>query len=163
MGGFIERIVQDWEVLKRAPGAFLILLAGGLAVGFAGGMVWRGQEVAVLENLMRLKDEERQFSERQLSDIKSGLKVNPSSVDIIGGKRPDDPRVDQLKNVFKDSGWSVGVGQPSPDVTTSLVLRTADPKAASTIEKTLKDAGVGYQMATPSGKTGTDFLLSNSK
>lgn len=72
--------------MRGAPGSFIILLLLGLSLGFAGGMAWRGQEVANAGSLVRVKDEERQFSERQLSDIKSSLKINE---DPSGARQTD--------------------------------------------------------------------------
>ncbi|GLQ81449.1 hypothetical protein GCM10007881_49700 [Mesorhizobium huakuii] len=160
---FIEFIRNERDGLMRAPFTFLTVLIGGLVLGFAGGMAWRAQEVANAESLGRVKDEERQYSERQLSDIKTNLKINPATVDIGGGHtdKPD-PRVEQLKDAFKDSGWDVGA-MKSQFATSDLVLSAPDPKAANTIEKALKDAGVTYQTAKPSTTGGTDFFLGPAK
>jgi hypothetical protein len=42
----LDYIAKEWHVLKGAPVTFIILLALGLGGGFAGGMVFRGQELA---------------------------------------------------------------------------------------------------------------------
>jgi hypothetical protein len=158
MGALINHIRTEWHVMKGAPFSFVVLLLLGLSVGFYAGMQWRAQEVANAESLVRVKEAERQFSEQQLSNI------SPSTVDI-GGGRPDkpDPRVDQLKTAFKESGWNVATGGKSTTDAVNLVLRTQDMKASTTIENALKDAGVTYQMAKPSTAGGTDFLLGPAK
>lgn len=151
--------------MKGAPGSFVLLLLFGLAAGFGGGLAWRGQEVANIESLVRVKEAEREFSERQLTEIKTKLSENPSSVDIIGGKtaKPD-PRVDQLKSVFTDSGWSVGtksIAPPNP--AQNLTLRTPDDKAAHTLEKALNEAGVHYDTVKPNDASGVqEFQLKPS-
>ncbi|MER9968127.1 hypothetical protein [Mesorhizobium sp. M0060] len=171
----LDHITKEWGVLKGAPLAFFILLAIGLSGGFKVGLMWRDQEVADGKALVLLKDGqidgyqkalsdrlekvEKQLSENQLSLIRSKIQADPSSVDIIGG-HPDkpDPRVDQLKGAFKDSGWNVGASQMQTS-TSDLVLRAQDPRAATTIENALKDAGIVYEAVKPLTNGSTDFLL----
>lgn len=151
--------------MKGALGSFILLLIFGLAAGFAGGLAWRGQEVANIESLIKVKEAQRELSEQQLADFKTRLSANPSSVDIIGGT-PDkpDPRVDQFKNIFQDSGWSVDTKSiTTPNPPQSLTLRTQDDKAAHTLEKALNDAGVTYDSVKPNDTSGIrDFQLKPS-
>lgn len=151
--------------MKGAPGSFVLLLVFGLLAGFAAGMAWRGQEVANAESLVKVKEAQRELSEQQLTDIKTRLSANPSSVDIIGGT-PDkpDPRVDQFKSIFQDSGWSVDTKSiTAPNSTKSITLRTPDDKAAHTLEKALNDAGVHYDTVKPNDASGAqDFQLKPS-
>ncbi|MFP9137909.1 hypothetical protein ACLI1C_12090 [Devosia sp. XGJD_8] len=125
MGGILEHIQKEWGTLKGAPLAFLVLLFLGLALGGAGGHAWRGQEVANLESLMRLKDGElttltKQMEERlkkvedtlsaqQVTTLESSLREIPSQIEImksfVEGGEP--VIAGQLEAAFSDSGWKV--------------------------------------------------------
>lgn len=184
MGGqmpdwIFEYLSKEGGALKSAPIASVLLVVVGLFGGYMFKSALTSEHIATLDTIIREKDGkidglektisnrldkvERALSEQQLSSIQANIKSAPASVDI-GSAHPDkpDPRIDQLKSVFKDSGWDVGA-MKSQFATSDLVLSAPDPKAADTIEKALKDAGVTYQTAKPSTAGGTDFLLGPAK
>ncbi|MER9257763.1 hypothetical protein [Mesorhizobium sp. M0619] len=176
----LDTIKSELQVLKGAPFSVCLLVAAGLWGGYQFASVLTAERIATLETMVherdgeiegyqktlsdRLDKVEKALSDQQLSSIKSSLKDGHGSVDILDSN-PDkpDPRADQLKTAFRDSGWDVMMVAKNVTDAADLVLRTTDPKAATSVEKALRDAGVTYQMATPPGNTGTDFLLRNSK
>jgi hypothetical protein len=174
-----EYLSKEGGALKGAPIASVLLVVIGLFGGYMFESKLTSEHIATLDTMIRERDGkidglektissrldkvEKALSDQQISSIKANIKTAPASVDI-GGGHPDkqDPRVDQLKNVFRDSGWSVGTAQ-SQSATTDLLLRAPDLKTSTTIENALKDAGVTYQTAKPPTTGGTDFLLGPAK
>ncbi|THF58715.1 hypothetical protein [Ollibium composti] len=162
MGALIDHIKSEWSVLKGAPMAFIIVLVFAVCLGFTGGMMWRGQEVANAESKASAVEAELHYSDRQLQDIKERLKqAPPSSVDIIGGQKgPDAPKAKQLKDIFSDSGWQVDTGSPTEGDLHNLTLRTKDETSASAVAGALKNAGVDFKaIKAPSATNTTDFVL----
>ena len=168
-------------MLMRAPIAFVILLAASLSLGFAGGLMWRGQEVANAESLVRLKDGEleelKKFEKRigaieeklsmqQINTIESILKGSPSSIEILKDPKASAPFSNQWTDVFEKSGWSVDVSPIVQDTKAELILRSKDIKSSTTIEKALVDAGLKFEVvgvANGGGDNTTDFWLSPFK
>lgn len=165
-------------VLKRAPLAALVLLAVGVSAGALGGLAWRGQEIANLEGVIRLKDGamdeyrkelndrlttvEQTLSAQQVQALKSSLLVNPSHVVginwISGGGSP--VTASQLANAFDEGGWQVQV--QTADIPFPMAYSGGNPILVAVPEtaegKTLIDAfdaaGIPYDLATYSGGDG---------
>ncbi len=134
--------------------------------------MWRGQEVANAESLVKLKtgeleefkklekrigDVERKLTEQQLSAIRTGLEKRPSAVDIYTpiGNGLGAEYSKQLLDVFRDSGWKVETKkQPDAYRDGGLHLTVPDSQAASSVSEALKDAGVSYK-----SMSGTEFLI----
>ena len=171
--GIFEHLKSEWEVLRSAPLAFLGLLILGLGGGFTGGMMWRGQEVANAESLLRLRDGEldtyrksiekrlgdveKQLTLQQISAIQDALTNFPSTVDFLSVNKKFAPLATQLKTVFTESGWTVAnEPETAPDdrLSNGVVIRASDNQAAETIGKALEGAGVTYQ-STPGSSGGS--------
>lgn len=121
----VAHVEKNWDTFKKAPLAFSVLLIFGLLAGGACGIAWRGQEVATLEALMRLKDGEltaltKQMEERlkkvedtlsaqQVTTLESNLREIPSQIEImksfVEGGEP--VIAGQLEAAFSESGWKV--------------------------------------------------------
>lgn len=170
MWGF-DHIKQELGVLKGAPFAAGLLII----VGFSGGMFWRGQEIANLEGLVRLKDGElddyrkrinerldnveKQLSSRQVSGLSEALKSVPSS-SIEISSRPNDPVAKQLVRTFEERGWTVS---PLPSADRPGVLLRAGGKDAKAIDGALNDAGVNFTTSGKNAGSPVEFsILPNS-
>ncbi len=167
-------------MLKQAPLVFAILLIGGLIAGFAGGLLFRGQELANAESLVKLKDGEidnyqktinerlerveKQLSAQQLSSIESTLKGAPtSSVALSAGQGHEDTAnlAKQLQSAFTKSGWQVTAAHPEGEFK-GVSLKVDDRESTMAIAKALQDAGVSFDTSTDvdNGKIGaTEFLI----
>jgi hypothetical protein len=170
----LEYIRAEWAVLKQAPLSFFLLAALSIVAGFGLGMFVRGQELANMESLLKLKDgeldelksiEERlknvetKLSAQQLSSIRQSLQKSPSAVSIVTGPKSANPYFNQIQEVFKGSGWTVKAAHSS-DISGSLVLQAPDEESSAAIEKALTNAGVNYQTVPAKGKPGaTEFYL----
>lgn len=176
--GIYEHIKSEWPVIKGAPVAFLGLLIAGISGGFAGGMIFRAQEVANAESLVRLKDgqldeyrkqiEERlqnveqQLTDQQISKIKAAIESAPSKVEILTGDKVgwSGEVSGQLKNAFQLSGWNVLPSTVLNGEADTVVLRAPDARTSTIINEALAGAGVRYDTVLPPQQKGAvDFIL----
>ncbi|WP_224702001.1 hypothetical protein [Devosia aquimaris] len=180
MGSILEHIQKEWGTLKGAPLAFFVLLFLGLALGGAGGHAWRGQEVANLESLMRLKDgelttltkqmEERlkkvedRLSEQQVTTLESSLREIPSKIEIVksrvGGLEP--VIAGQLETVFSDSGWKVLTDTTPTEPanwTSAVLLGIPESPDGAALKAAFDAANIPYDVRVlPSSETAQIWL-----
>ena len=172
--GTWETIKAEWPVLKGAPISFAGLLIVGLCSGFAFGMMWRGQEVANYESVVKLKDGqldeyqkatnarldrvEKILSAKQLSSLEQSLKSSPSNVIISSDPNTSKVYAKQLEDVFTKSGWEVDTKGPkySPD---TFTLETKDALSSDVVKKALNAGDVPFVSKKNDAKGTTEFQL----
>jgi len=168
MDSIIQHIKQEWQTMRGAPIAFLVLLVFGLVGGFAGGQHFMKQEVQNLESLIRLKDGEldeyrvkiderfkkieKQLTAEQVSSIEKALSVNPSTVEIENISQGEVGK--QLIETWKRSGWQVHEIPSSGDFDESVVFKTLNAESAETMKKALSEAGIDYNYNTQANDFG---------
>ena len=184
--GLWETIKAEWPIVSAAPWSFGGVLIGGLIVGFSVGMVFRAQEVANAESLVRLRDAEislkdtelsgfrksvedrlknveQKLSAQQISFIETALKTKPSTVSIYAGGKASEDYVKQVKDVFTNSGWTVQA-ELSHDTQRNLTVKTANGESAGIVTKALEGAEIKYESIELGGANGeTIFYLGSSE
>lgn len=169
--GILEHIEKNWDTFKSAKIAFAGLLILGICSGAIGGVAWRGQEVATLEALIRLKDGELTsltaqindrlkkvedtLSSQQVTTLQSKLKVNAASVEILNWSDMPSPKItDQLQTIFSTSGWQVSsnvqASAPS-DWDKAVLLALPKTPEAVQLRAAFDAAGISYDVKTLPG------------
>ena len=167
--GFWSHIKDEWATLIAAPVAFIGLAALAAVGGYAVGHGMRGQEVANLESLVRLKDGELSalskalderlkkvedtLSAQQVSALESALSANPAKVEFLnwinGASEP--LMAGQLESVFKDSGWQVVPGNQTTepaDWANMVLLAAPDDANGAAIKAAFEAADLPYDLKT---------------
>ena len=174
--GFWETIKAEWPILKGAPFSFGGLVVVALSAGFAFGMMWRGQEVANYESLIKMRDGqiddyqksinsrldkvEKTLSEKQLSTLETWLKTAPSKATIFADPNTNSIFAKQFSDTLMKSGWTV---DPKSDgFKDYLKIETQDIKSADVVLKALTEAGVSFKSTGIDAKGTTAFKLYNS-
>jgi hypothetical protein len=168
--GFWSHIKDEWATLIAAPVAFIGLAVLSAVGGYAVGFGMRGQEVANLESLIRLKDGElsglsKQLEERikkvedtlsaqQVSALESSLSTNPSKVEFrtwIDSAASEPQIAGQLESIFKDSGWQVVPGSQTTEPTdwaNMVLLAAPDDANGAAIKAAFEAADLPYDLKT---------------
>lgn len=160
MDAILNHIGKEWQVLKTAPGTFIVLIILGLAGGFTGGLGWRGQELANVESLMRLKEGEidsyrksindrldkveKSLSDQQLSYFQDTLRTAPSTVEITIGGKAYEPFAKQVLSAFEAGGWKVQ-STINADTQEGINITASGLLDAGLITKALTSADVDFQ------------------
>ena len=170
----IKYIQEEWDVLKKAPLSFVILLFIGLSSGFAFGLFWRGQEVSNYESALKMKDSqideykksindrlekvEKTLTANQLSSLELSLKAAPSKVIISADSVSSKGYAKQIKDVFTKSGWEVDT-KSAPVSLDTFMLETKGSVNASAVSRALSTADVPFKSKMNEAKGTIEFQL----
>lgn len=165
--GLIDHIKSEWAALSAAPISFVVLVLLGGVAGFGGGVLFKDQQVAAMEALMRLKDGEldayrkgieerlgaveKQLSSAQIETMTEQLRQNPAQVMFWNTIANDGKLGQDIEGVFTKGGWDVSpylFAKAPPQSSKPFFLSIPDDKSGQSLKAAFDASGLSYDYET---------------
>ncbi len=177
----LDHLQSEWDVLRRAPLSFVILIGLAFSGGFYVQGVLKQQEISNYESAIKAKNGqldalrgqldayqksiserldkvEKTLSESQTTTLQELLGRNPSKINFSTEKNSNNLFEKQMLDVFKVSGWDVGVVDIMGPAG-YFSIETLDPKSTKTITDAFKGVDIPFKFFVPDDSSKAQFRI----